>query len=98
MKQVLTKLLTDYPENIVEDAFLRIAPLQKLHVLHEGLKLFMHHFLIIKNSDKPAIIKDRVKLAEKILSSQSNHLLWNKLLNFFVLHIFFFFLWSSYQK
>ncbi|KAK3101352.1 hypothetical protein FSP39_002929 [Pinctada imbricata] len=78
MKQVLTELLVDHPEDISHAVFIRIAPLSKLQMLQEGLKLFMQHFLLRKKSkDLPADpkLKDRVTMAIKALSAGQSKML-----------------------
>ena len=86
MKQVLTSLLLDEPEDVCEAVFLRIAPLTKLHMLQEGLKLFMQHFLLKKKGKdirNDPILKDRIAMATRALSSaQSQMLLWINRENF----------------
>lgn len=71
LKQVLQETLLDYPDQVIQDVFSRIAPLTKLHLLHEGLKLFMRHFLLGKKSkqDQNKVLVERVSLAEKSLSA-----------------------------
>jgi nucleolar MIF4G domain-containing protein 1 len=71
LKQVLQEILLDYPDHVIQDVFSRIAPLTKLHLLHEGLKLFMRHFLLGKKSkqDQNKVLVERVSLAEKSLSA-----------------------------
>lgn len=71
LKQVLQEILLDNSDQVIQDVFCRIAPLTKLHLLHEGLKLFMRHFLIGKKTkqDQNKILLERVSLAEKALSS-----------------------------
>ncbi|OWF40014.1 nucleolar MIF4G domain-containing protein 1-like [Mizuhopecten yessoensis] len=78
MKQVFRGLLLDHPEDAIEACFMRIAPLTKLHMLHEGLKLFMQHFLLKKSSAEMkdyALLKDRVSLADRALSSSQSKML-----------------------
>lgn len=72
MRTVLTLLLTEYEEYTVTEVFTRIAPFAKLHTLHEGLKLFMRHFVLRqKGKDEKTIslLKTRVEFAEKALNS-----------------------------
>jgi nucleolar MIF4G domain-containing protein 1 len=59
LKQVLQEILLDYPDHVIQDVFSRIAPLTKLHLLHEGLKLFMRHFLLGKKSKNRVVIYSR---------------------------------------
>ncbi len=73
MKTVLYGLLTKYPDYTVQDVFSRIAPLQKLQVLREGLKLFMNHFLLrsktkeLKDTKLLEELKDKITVAENAL-------------------------------
>ncbi|XP_064614113.1 nucleolar MIF4G domain-containing protein 1-like [Liolophura sinensis] len=73
LKTVLLGILLDHPDHVTSDVFSRIAPLSKLHMLQEGLKLFMHHFLLKskknKSLDSSNVLAERIKLAEKSLSS-----------------------------
>ncbi|XP_033762079.1 nucleolar MIF4G domain-containing protein 1-like isoform X2 [Pecten maximus] len=78
MKHVLRGLLLDYPDDVTEACFMRIAPLNKLHMLHEGLRLFMQHFLLKKSSTESkdyTLLKERVSLAERALSSSQSKML-----------------------
>ncbi|XP_071158914.1 nucleolar MIF4G domain-containing protein 1-like [Mytilus edulis] len=71
LKQVLQEILLDHPDHVMQEVFSRIAPLTKLHLLHEGLKLFMRHFLVGKKSkqEQNKLLIERVSLAEKALSA-----------------------------
>ncbi|KAK3603642.1 hypothetical protein CHS0354_017359 [Potamilus streckersoni] len=72
LKQILTDLLLNYPDSVVEAVFHRIAVLNKLHLLHEGLRLFMHHFLLRqkhKDGQKNPHLKEKVEIADRILST-----------------------------
>jgi hypothetical protein len=78
IKDVLHRLLLDHPEETVEAVFARIAPLTKLQLLQEGLKLFMQHFLIrklAKDAPDRQLLVDRVALAEKALNSAQSKVL-----------------------
>ena len=78
LKQVLSEILLDHPQDKMEAVFLRIAPLVKLKKLHEGLKLFMHHFLIGKRKDSAGvnpILKERIVIVDEILSASKGHML-----------------------
>ncbi|KAI0224685.1 Nucleolar MIF4G domain-containing protein 1 [Lamellibrachia satsuma] len=74
MKRVLGRLLVDHPGNIVRATFERIAPLVKLRTLREGLRLFMRHFLLRKQSTGVSTgtgesLAERVSMAEVALTS-----------------------------
>nr|XP_022293995.1 nucleolar MIF4G domain-containing protein 1-like isoform X1 [Crassostrea virginica] len=75
LKHLMQSILLDYPEDVTKAVFERIAPLSKLHHLHEGLKLFMQHFLLRKKSkdvtDDP-LLRERIELADRILSIKSH--------------------------
>lgn len=79
LKTVLLGILLDHPDHVTSDVFSRIAPLSKLHMLQEGLKLFMHHFLLKsknkKSMDSSNLLVERIKLAEKSLSSGQTDLM-----------------------
>ncbi|XP_076349101.1 nucleolar MIF4G domain-containing protein 1 homolog [Tachypleus tridentatus] len=73
LRQILLAILLHDSEETCQSVFLRIAPAPKLKILREGLRLFMHHFLL-RNKDR--LTKDiipkleiRVKLAEEALNS-----------------------------
>lgn len=76
LKHLIQSVLLDYPEDVTRAMFHRIAPLSKLQHLHEGLKLFMQHFLLRKKSkdvvDTP-LLKERIDMVDKILSASSSH-------------------------
>ncbi|XP_061195672.1 nucleolar MIF4G domain-containing protein 1-like [Saccostrea echinata] len=76
LKQLIQSVLLDNPEDVTKSVFQRIAPLSKLHHLHEGLKLFMQHFLLRKKSkdvrDTP-LLRERIDMAVKVLSSSLHH-------------------------
>lgn len=72
LKHLMQSVLLDYPEDVTKAMFERIAPLSKLQHLHEGLKLFMQHFLLKKKAKDVAdhpLLKERITLADKILST-----------------------------
>ena len=79
LKQVLSSLLLEYPHTITTSVFQRIAQLDKLKLLHEGLRLFLHHFILGKRKDGPdaniAILKERVEMIDKIFSSGKSQML-----------------------
>ena len=74
MKRVLGRLLVEHPGNTVRATFERIAPLVKLRTLREGLRLFMRHFLLRKQSTGVSTgtgesLAERVSMAEVALTS-----------------------------
>nr|XP_019923822.2 nucleolar MIF4G domain-containing protein 1 [Crassostrea gigas] len=75
LKHLMQSVLLDYPEDVTKAMFERIAPLTKLQHLHEGLKLFMQHFLLKKKAkdvaDNP-LLKERIAIADKILSASKS--------------------------
>ena len=80
LKQVLSSLLLEYPHTITTSVFQRIAQLDKLKLLHEGLRLFLHHFILGKRKDgvdaaNIAILKERVEMIDKIFSSGKSQML-----------------------
>ena len=83
MKTVLYGLLTKYPDYTIQEVFSRIAPLQKLQVLREGLKLFMNHFLLrsktkeLKDTKLLEELKEKITIAENALGvGNANFMLW----------------------
>ena len=77
LKQVLSDLLLEYPQSTTEAVFQRIAQLDKLKVLHEGLRLFLHHFILGKRKGDSdiATLKERVEIVDKIFSAGKSHML-----------------------
>lgn len=75
LKHLMQSVLLDCPEDVTKAMFERIAPLTKLQHLHEGLKLFMQHFLLKKKAkdvaDNP-LLKERIAIADKILSASKS--------------------------
>ncbi|KAK2141331.1 hypothetical protein LSH36_1120g01062 [Paralvinella palmiformis] len=73
IKRVLTNLLLNQPEHIIRDVFIRIATIPKLHLLREGLILFMTHFLLrgtkSLDADVKLTLEQRVLIAEKMLTT-----------------------------
>eukprot|EP00795_Rhopilema_esculentum_P014166 gene14166-5169_t len=75
--RLFTVLLTEYPESTMRNVFSRISPLSKLSLLREGLKLFLKHFLLSKNTTKlegkviaPGRLKELVEIAEAALDGR----------------------------
>lgn len=76
LKQVMTDLLIEQSEQTVDSVFSRIAQLDKLRPLHEGLRLFLRHFLIgSKKSEKDPVLVERVELVDRLLSRGRTHVL-----------------------
>ena len=78
MKTVLQDLLLDNSESVIVTVFSRIAPLTKLKMLHEGLKLFMTHFILRKkalDSEDYSRLKESIATAERALSKGHNPIL-----------------------
>ncbi len=79
LKSLLVSVLMSDDQKNMEAVFERIAPLDKLHHLQEGLKLFMKHFLQRGKGnvgdEDVAELKDRIKIAEKSLSLGQHSLL-----------------------
>ncbi|KAH3692820.1 hypothetical protein DPMN_194574 [Dreissena polymorpha] len=77
LKQIMTEILLDHPEAIVKDCFTRIAQLDKLKPLHEGLRLFLRHFLTRwkKAEPKNPLLLERIELVDTVLSRGKGHVL-----------------------
>lgn len=76
LKQIMSELLLEQPEQTVSAVFSRISHLDKLKQLHEGLRLFLRHFLIgVRKGDKDPALVDRVELVERLLSRGKTHVL-----------------------
>ncbi|XP_054712602.1 nucleolar MIF4G domain-containing protein 1-like isoform X2 [Uloborus diversus] len=72
-RQILLGILLHDSEETCCAVFKRIAPAKNLSLLREGLRLFMHHFLLSNQSKfEPEVsekLSDRIKLAESALNS-----------------------------
>jgi len=78
LKQVLTEILTTHPDEEIREVFTRIAHIDKLRQLVEGLKLFLKHFLVGKKSSAEKnhqILVEKVDMVERILSRGKSHVL-----------------------
>lgn len=83
MKNTLSAILLDYEDHVTRESFSRIAPFEKLHMLREGLKLFMRHFILraakrdsksVGGDDKLELLTERIEMAEKALGSLDTQL------------------------
>lgn len=70
IKQVLQSLLLEPPEEDTKEVFTRVARLQNLSVMREGLKLFMRHFMLRKALPgvDMSLLRTRIAMAVKCLS------------------------------
>ena len=77
LKQVLSDLLLEHSQSTTEAVFQRIAQLNKLKMLHEGLRLFLHHFILGKRKEGTniSVLKERVEMVDKIFSSGKTQML-----------------------
>ncbi|XP_052760287.1 nucleolar MIF4G domain-containing protein 1-like [Mya arenaria] len=77
MKHFMTELLLEHPDDNVKEVFTRIAHIDKLKPLHEGLKLFLKHFLVKgkKSEPKSPMLIERVEMVERILTRGKGHVL-----------------------
>ncbi|XP_060588437.1 nucleolar MIF4G domain-containing protein 1-like [Ruditapes philippinarum] len=76
LKQLLTDLLLEQSQSEVEAAFTRIAQIDKLKPLNEGLRLFLRHFLVGKKSEtKSAKLIERVDIVDHLLSRGKSQVL-----------------------
>ena len=78
LKQLFTEILLEHPQEVVEAVFTRISQLDKLKTLHEGLKLFLQHFLIGRKKDESqqnTKLLKRVEIVDRLLSSRKNSML-----------------------
>ncbi|CAH1776366.1 unnamed protein product, partial [Owenia fusiformis] len=71
IKMVCTSLLLNYDNDVIEYTFKRIASQPNLHMLREGLRLFIRHFLVKSKAlaEQRADLESKVKVLEKALSS-----------------------------
>ena len=83
MRRILRSLLLNQEDYVIQRVFSRIAPLPKLSMLRDGLKLFMQHFLLrpLKNKadNDPAEVtelENRIQIAERALNSTQAMMLW----------------------
>ena len=73
LRHVLLGLLLHQSDISVQAAFTKIATQSKLHLLKEGLTLFMHHF-VMKNVEKmdsgqAEKLQERINMVQRILSA-----------------------------
>ncbi|KAJ9584416.1 hypothetical protein L9F63_021236 [Diploptera punctata] len=73
LRQLLLGLLLYKSEEEVQQAFQRVALAKNLHVFREGIRLFIHHFLLrnLENHtvENIEVLKQRAKMADKILGA-----------------------------
>lgn len=73
LRQVLLGILLTDSEEAFQQAFQRVAVSSKLHLFQEGIRLFIHHFLLRNMKSVPQedmeMLQQRAKMADKILSS-----------------------------
>uniref|UniRef100_A0A8C5S8R9 Nucleolar protein with MIF4G domain 1 n=1 Tax=Laticauda laticaudata TaxID=8630 RepID=A0A8C5S8R9_LATLA len=65
LRQVLSALFLEMEQEVLNDMFEKLADNPKIGMLHEGLKLFLTHFLM-KNTKAHLDIKEGALLKEKI--------------------------------
>jgi nucleolar MIF4G domain-containing protein 1 len=76
LKQLLTDLLLEQSQSEVEAAFTRIAQIDKLKPLNEGLRLFLRHFLVGKKSETKSVkLIERVDIVDHLLSRGKSQVL-----------------------
>jgi len=76
LRQVLLEvLLTDSKEDF-QQAFQRVTLSSKLRLFQEGIRIFIHHFLLRNMSSLPQedmeMLQSRAKMADKILSASES--------------------------
>ncbi|PSN29484.1 hypothetical protein C0J52_23722 [Blattella germanica] len=73
LRQVILGLLLHDSEEAIQEVFQRVALSTKLHVFREGIRLFIHHFLLrnlnLQSSENVELLQQRAKMADKILSA-----------------------------
>lgn len=73
IRQVLLTILLFDDQEEVAAVFRKISNSNKLKVFREGLRLFLHHFVLrnVKNAteENVKLLKERVDLADKALSA-----------------------------
>ena len=69
MKTVLKTVLTSSNDDLITDLFARISGEKKLHMLSEGVRLFLRHFLLKGREDDEEFVR-KVEVAEKALNSK----------------------------
>jgi nucleolar MIF4G domain-containing protein 1 len=73
LRQVLLGVLLADTEEVFQQAFQRVALSSKLHLFQEGIRIFIHHFLLRNMSSLPQgdmeTLQLRAKMADKILSA-----------------------------
>jgi hypothetical protein len=72
LRQVLLGVLLTDSEEDFQQAFQRITVSTKLHLFQQGIRIFIHHFLLRNMSSLPQqdmdMLQLRAKMADKILS------------------------------
>lgn len=78
IRQVLLAILLTDSEDTMVGAFGRIAGSKALKMFREGLRLFLHHFVLRNSKDMAgtdmALLTTRVKLADSALSAADRSL------------------------
>ena len=73
LRQLLLGLLLHKSLEEVQQAFQRIAISKNLHIFREGIRLFIHHFLLrnLENHslENVELLQQRAKMADKILGA-----------------------------
>uniref|UniRef100_V5ICD5 Protein involved in high osmolarity signaling pathway n=2 Tax=Ixodes ricinus TaxID=34613 RepID=V5ICD5_IXORI len=72
LRQMFVSLFVGRSEAICEKVFLKVAEVPKLHLLREGVRLFLRHFFL-RDADQVdpslrATLEERVAAAEDVLS------------------------------
>ncbi|KAJ4449006.1 hypothetical protein ANN_00398 [Periplaneta americana] len=77
LRQVLLGLLLHDSQEAVQEVFQRVAVSSKLHVFREGIRLFIHHFLLRNMSEADSeVLHQRAKMADKILSAAESRVMF----------------------
>jgi nucleolar MIF4G domain-containing protein 1 len=76
LRQVLLGVLLTDSEEAFQQAFQRVAVSSKLHIFQEGIRIFIHHFLLRNMCSLPQKgmekLQLRAKMADKILSASES--------------------------
>lgn len=80
MRQIMLGILMTSDEDVCKQIFVRIAPSAKLKGFKDGIRLFMHHFLVRGASkgkgalpaDEIELLRTRVQMVDQILEVYDN--------------------------
>ena len=73
LRQLLLGLLLHKSEEEIQQAFQRVALSKNLHIFREGIRLFIHHFVLrnlqAHSLESVKLLQQRTKMADRILGA-----------------------------